>query len=252
MGTVVMNDLACRSIHSSFYIEDPTISGSDPPRPRTFLKGGEASGNYVVLASGKDSINGGTTNSPATASDITHGIKLIHNFDEKVSTINLYNNDKNVGKVGMKFNMITGDVTTAGDQFCILNSTGRVGVGGIPPSELNALEQSNLDRALHVSGNVMVGTHPGTNPARTASSAMIMLNQSTSAPTTKLYPGIYHRSVLGTTSSTLGLQDSSGGLGITAPNFITFQTGNGTTQSNSIVIYKIGINADKSISSRKR
>jgi microcystin-dependent protein len=69
---------------------------------------------------------------------------------------------------------------------------------------------------------------------------MIMLNEATSAPTTKDYPGMYHRGVLTTTSTTLGLQDSSGGLGITAPNFITFQTGNGSSQSNSIVINSAG------------
>ena len=236
MGTVVMNDLACKSVHSSFYVEDPSITGIT--RPRTFVKGGEPGGNYVVLASGKDMLNGGTTNSPGTAGDITHGIKLIHNIDGNppTATINLYNNSKLTGKVGMKFDLTTGDVTTATDQFCVLNTSGRVGVGGISASEMSALGQSNLDRALHVSGNVMVGTHPGTNPTRTASSAMIMLNQSTSVPTTKVYPGMYHRGVLGTTSSTLGLQDSSGGLGITSPNFITFQTGNDATQSNSIVI----------------
>jgi len=240
-GTVVMNDLACKSIHSSFYVEDPSITGSNT-RPRTFLKGGELGGNYVVLASGKNTIDGGTTNSPGTAADITHGIKLVHNIDGSppTATINLHNNSKLSGKVGMKFDLTTGDVTTASDRFCILNSSGRVGIGGIPPSELDALGQRGLNRALHVSGNVMVGTHPAANPLTNASSAMIMLNEPTSAPTTKDYPGMYHRGVLTSTASTLGLQDSSGGLGITAPNFITFQTGIGSTQSNSIVINSAG------------
>lgn len=242
MGTVVMNDLACKSVHSSFYVEDPSITVST--RPRTFLRGGElgsggASG-YVILASGKNTVDGGTTNSPGTAADITHGIKLIHNIDGSppTATINLHNGIKTPGTIGMKFDLTNGNVTTASDKFCILNSSGRAGIGGITPSELSAV--SGLNRALHVSGNVMVGTHPAANPLTNASSAMIMLNEPTSAPTTKDYPGMYHRGVLSSTASTLGLQDSSGGLGITAPNFITFQTGIGSTQSNSIVINAAG------------
>ena len=240
MGTVVMNDLACKSIHSSFYVEDPSITGSNT-RPRTFVKGGEQvggqGGGYIVLASGKDTLTGGTTSSPATAADITHGIKLVHNFNDSspTATINLHHNNKG-GIIGMKFDLTNGDVITAQDKFCVLNSSGIVGVGGISPSELTATSQSDLNRALHVCGNVMIGTHPATPRQKIASSAMIMLNEATSAPTTKVYPGMYHRGVLDSTASTLGLQDSSGGLGITAPNFITFQTGNGATQSNSIVI----------------
>ena len=235
VGTVIMNDLACKSIHSSFYVEDPSINGSST-RPRTFVKGGEPGGSYVVLASGKDTLAGGTTSSPATAADITHGIKLVHNIDGSppTATINLHNGSK-TGSIGMKFDLTNGNVTTASDQFCVLNSSGRVGVGGISPSEMTASGQSILDRVLHVCGNVMIGTHPATSRTKTASSAMIMLNEATSAPTTKDYPGMYHRSVTGATT-TLGLQDSSGGLGITSPNFITFQTGNGATQSSSVVI----------------
>jgi len=240
MGTVVMNDLACRSIHSSFYIEDPSIGGSNT-RPRTFVKGGESNGSYVVLASGKDTISGGTTSSPGTAGDITHGIKIIHEMDTNPPTakINLHNNDKNSGRVGMKFDLTNGNIS-AGDRFCIVNSDGAAGVGGMTVSEMTAIGQSGLNRMLHVSGNVMVGTHPGSNPSKTASSAMVMFSQATAAPTTTTYPGIYHRGVLGTTASTLNLADSSGGLGITAPNFITFQTGTSSTQSNSIVINSAG------------
>ena len=236
MGTVVMNDLACRSIHSSFYIEDPSISGSNT-RPRTFVKGGESNGSYVVLASGKDTQSGGTTSSPGTAGDITHGIKIIHEMDTNPPTakINLHNNNKNSGRVGMKFDLTTGNIS-AGDQFCIVNSDGSVGVGGMTSNELSDITQTGLNRMLHVSGNVMVGTHPGVNPSKTASSAMVMFNQATAAPTMTTYPGIYHRGVLGATASTLGLTDSSGGLSLTAPNFITFQTGTSSTQSNSIVI----------------
>ena len=240
MGTVVMNDLACKSIHSSFYIEDPSISGSNT-RPRTFVKGGESNGSYVVLASGKDTITGGTTNSPATAGNISHGIKIIHEMDTNPPTakINLYNNNQSVGKVGMKFDLTTGNIS-AGDRFCIVNSEGSVGLGGMTPNELTDITQSGLNRMLHVSGNVMVGTHPGSNPSKTASSEMVMLSQATAAPTTTTYPGIYHRGVLGTTASTLNLTDSSGGLSLTAPNFITFQTGTSSTQSNSIVINSAG------------
>ena len=239
-GTVVMNDLACRSIHSSFYIEDPSISGPTT-RPRTFVKGGESSGSYVVLASGKDTVSGGATNSPATAADITHGIKIIHYMDTNPpdANINLHNGNKALGKVGMKFDLTTGNIS-AGDQFCIVNSSGAAGVGGMTVSELTAVGQSGLNRMLHVGGNVMVGTHPGSNPSKTSSSAMVMFNQATAAPTSTTYPGIYHRSVQGATASTLNLTDSSGGLSITAPNFITFQTGTTTPQSNSIVINSAG------------
>jgi hypothetical protein len=241
MGTVVINDLACNSIHSSFYIENPSITGTDT-RPRTFVRGGGYklgdNSNYIVLASGKD-VSGGATNSPATPADITHGIKLTHNIDGSpaTATINIHDNSK-IGQVAMKFDLTNGNITAADDKFCLLNSSGRVGVGGITPSEM--VGASELNRALHVSGNVMVGTQPGANPTTQASSAMIMLNEPTSAPWSKTYPGIYHRSVLGTAATTLGLTDSSGGLGITAPNFITFQTGTGTPQSNSIVIDSSG------------
>ena len=239
-GTVVMNDLACRSIHSSFYVEDPSISGPTT-RPRTFVKGGESNGSYVVLASGKDTIGGGTTNSPATVADITHGIKIIHEMDTNPPTanINLHNNDKNSGKVGMKFDLTTGNIS-AGDRFCIVNSDGSVGVGGMTSSEMTAVGQSGLNRMLHVSGNVMVGTHPAANPSKTASSAMVLFNQATTAPTTTTYPGMYHRGVQGATATALNLTDTSGGLSITAPNFITFQTGTTSPQSNSIVINSAG------------
>ena len=240
MGTVVMNDLACKSIHSSFYIEDPSITTGPSIRPRTFVKGGEVNGDYVVLASGKDTIGGGTTKSPGTAGDITHGIKIIHQMDTNPPTakINLYNGNKYTCEVGMMFDLTNGNIS-AGDRFCIVNSDGAAGVGGMTPSELADSGQSGLNRMLHVSGNVMVGTHPGSNRTKTASSAMVMFNQATEAPTITAYPGMYHRGVLGTTATTLGLTDSSGGLGITAPNFITFQTGT-STQSNSIVINSAG------------
>jgi len=247
-GTVVLNDLACNSVHSSFYVEDPSITGSGTTRPRTFVKGGEAGGGYVVLGSGKNAIDGGTTNSPATASDITHGIKLVHNIDGNPPTASLllHNNNKNSATVGMQFDLTTGNIVAAQNKFCVVNSSGRVGVGGMTPSEMTELGQSGLNRALHVSGNVMVGTHPGASPTTTASSAMIMLNQATTAPTSTTYPGLYHRSVADSNTATVlggttnGIANPSSGLGITSPNFITFQTGTGATQSSSVVINSSG------------
>lgn len=236
-GTVVMNDLACNSIHSSFYVENTEITGSGATRPRTFVRGGgvkagDTNNNYVVLASGSNTIDGGTTNSPATPGDITHGIKLLHNIDTATATINLHNGSKDAqNTIAMTFDLTNRNITAANNQFCLLNSSGRVGIGGITASELSA--QSGLNRALHVSGNVMVGTHPG--GATTASAAMIMLNQPTSAPTTTAYPGLYHRTVSGATATTLDVPSGANGLGITSTDYITFQTG-GATQSNSIVI----------------
>jgi microcystin-dependent protein len=234
-----MKDLACNSIHSSFYVENTEITGSGVTRPRTFVRGGGAkagdtNNNFVILASGSNTTDGGTTNSPATAGDITHGIKLLHNIDTATATINLHNGSKDAdGTTAMTFDLTNRNITAANNQFCLLNSSGRVGVGGITASELSASGQSGLNRALHVSGNVMVGTHPGSSTA--ATSAMIMLNQATPAPTTTAYPGLYHRSVSGVTATALDLPTNTNGLGITSSDYITFQTG-GATQSNSIVI----------------
>jgi hypothetical protein len=239
-GSVITNDIACRSIHSSFYVEDPSITGSNS-RPRTFVKGGEAGGEYVILASGLDtSLDGGTTRSPASVSDITHGIKIRHNTaaTPPTATIALHNGHKTADIIGMKFDVANGHVIAGQDKFCIVNTTGAVGVGGMTPQEMTASAQSTLNRALHVSGNVMVGTHPGTASAP-ASSAMIMLNQPTAAPTTTAYPGLYHRNVTGSTATTLDLPSGTSGLGITSSDYITFQTG-GATQSNSIVINGAG------------
>lgn len=239
-GTVITNDIACRSIHSSFYVEDPSITGSNP-RPRTFVKGGEAGGGYVVLASGLNTTDGGTTSSPASVSDITHGIKVIHNTADTppTATITLHNGNKSAALVGMKFDVSNGHVIAGQDKFCIVNTSGAVGVGGMTPQEMTATAQSSLNRALHVSGNVMVGTHPGSSVSSPASSAMIMFNQPTAAPTTTSYPGLYHRNVTGNTASTLDLQSGTSGLGITSSDYITFQSG-GATQSNSIVINSAG------------
>ena len=247
-GTVVLNDLACKSIHSSFYVEDPSITGT---RPRTFLKGGEnvtgPGGGYIVLASGKNTAgDGGTTFSPATAADITHGIKLVHNIDGNppTATLNLHNsNTKTSSIIGMKFDLTTGNVIAAQDKFCVMNQTGAVGVGGMTPDEMGA--QSSLNRALHVRGNVMVGTHPVAG-ALEATSAMILLNKATTTPAAPLssYPGVYHRSIASGETAALGggtnsITTDASGLGIISPNFITFQTGSALA-NNSIVINQAG------------
>jgi hypothetical protein len=244
-GTVVLNDLACRSIHSSFYVEDPSITGSIT-RPRTFVKGGESTGEYVVLASGKNTAgDGGSTFSPATVADITHGFKLVHNMDGNppTATLNLHNsNTKSSSIVGMKFDLTTGNVSAAQDKFCLVYDSGAVGVGGVTPVQMTADEQSGLNRALHVRGNVMVGTHPGTG-ATEADSAMILLNKATTTPgaPSRSYPGVYHRSIAAGEESTAvgGITAGASGLGIISPNFITFQTGS-TLGSNSIVINQAG------------
>ena len=251
-GTIVINDLACRSIHSSFYVEDPSITGLNNIRPRTFVKGGESgvgAGN-VVLASGKNSlVDGGATQSPATAADITHGFKLIHDIsgNPPTTTLNLHNGSKSSSIVGIKFNNTNGNIAAAGDKFCVVNMTGAVGVGGITADELTAPAQSGLNRMLHVSGNVMVGTHPSSTPSNTATSAMIILNRPSTTPSTPIsnYPGLYHRQIQADQVAALGGSTNSivtdaSGLGFISPNFITFQTGS-SLQNNSIVINNSGV-----------
>ena len=246
-GTLIVNDIACNSIHSSFYVEDPSITAPSI-KPRTFIRGGEQGSGYVIVGSGVDMISGGDTKTPATVNDITQGVKLIHNIiaSPPTATVNLHSASKTGNIVGMKFNLTNGNITAAQDKFCIVNTSGRVGVGGITDTELSDIAYSGLNRALHVTDNVMVGTHPSGAPNYTASSAMIMLNRATTTPSSKTYPGLYHRSVAdaptqavlgGTTNS---IANPSAGLGITSPDFITFQTGVGATQSNSIVINSAG------------
>ena len=252
-GSVVLYDLACKSIHSPVYVEDPSITTTGSTRPRTFITGGEQTtgtgGGYIVLASGKDTVSGGTTDTPATVADITHGVKVVHNIasDKPTVTINLHNGLKSTGVVGMKFDLTTGNVASAGDKFCIVNTSGAVGVGGVTAAEVTELEESGLKSCLHVAGNVMVGTNPGANPTKTASSAMVLLNQATTTPgaPSRSYPGVYHRSIVaaGEVTAVGGATNSitagASGLGIISPNFITFQTGS-TLGSNSIVINQAG------------
>jgi hypothetical protein len=240
-GSVILNDLACRSIHSPFYVEDPSSSITGT-RPRTFIRGGEVSGitndNYVIIASGRDSTNV-SQNTPGTAADITHGVKLIHNYDDSTARINLHNGEKNSSKIGMKFDLVSGNIISSQDKFCIVYDSGAVGVGGMTSSQMTDLGLSGLKRKLHIRGNVMVGSQPGTTDP--SDNAMIMLNRPTHLPATTEYPGIYHRDISSANapSFNVGSTDVSG-LSIFSPNFITFQTGRGATQNNSIVINTAG------------
>jgi hypothetical protein len=181
--------------------------------------------------------------------DITDGVKLVHNIasDPPTATINVHHQSKTNSVVGMKFDLTTGNVISALDKFCIVNTTGAVGVGGLTAAELTEVAQSGLKRRLHVAGNVMVGTHPGASPTTTATSAMVLLNQATTTPTAPSanYPGVYHRSIAaGSETTALGgvtnsISAGAAGLGVISPNFITFQTGSNLA-SNSLVINNEG------------
>jgi hypothetical protein len=258
-GSVVLNDLACNSLHSPVYIQDTSIAvGSGTTRPRTYIRGGELvnsgpsaeQSNYVVLASGTDTTNGSNSKIAASVNDITNGVKMIHDYGNKKVTFQLHNEDKASGTVGLQFDLNgatnLGNISAARDQFCIVNSSGAAGVGGITAAQLSASAHTSLNRMLHVRGNVMVGSDPG--GVNAASNAMVLLNKSTTTPSTPMsgYPGIYHRQIANSTEAT-GLGGSTNsiatageGLGFISPNFITFQTGS-TLQNNSIVINQAGV-----------
>jgi len=252
-----MNDIACNSIHSPVYIQDSSITGSGSTRPRTYIRGGElvntgslaAQSPYIVIASGTDTTNGANSKIPATVNDITNGVKLIHNYNTKKVTFQLHDENKSSGTTALKFDLDgvnnIGNVSAAEDQFCIVRSSGAIGVGGISASQITSSTYTNLNRMLHVKGNIMVGSDPGGGGVA-ATNAMILLNKATSTPAPPLsdYPGMYHRSiasgevpVLGSSTNNIVLDAS--GLGIMSPNFITFQTGS-ETKSNSIVINSAG------------
>ena len=254
-GSVVLNDLACNSIHSPVYVQDATISGSGT-RPRTYIRGGELvnSGpsaehsNYVVLASGTDT---GNENSKIALSlnDITNGIKMIHNFDTKKVIFQVHDENKVSGTVGLQFDLSgatnLGNISAAGDKFCIVNRSGAVGVGGITASQLSSSTYTALNRMLHVRGNVMVGSDPGSATAD-LSAGMVLLNKATITPYGQLsgYPGVYHRQIASGEVTALGAATNSimtndEGLGFISPKFITFQTG--SPLQSSIVINQTGV-----------
>jgi len=256
-GSVVLNDLACNSIHSPVYVQDATISGSGTTRPRTYIRGGELvnSGtsaersNYIVLASGTDTRNE-ISKIAVSVNDITNGIKMIHNFDTKKVIFQVHDEDHISGRVGLQFDLSgatnLGNISAAQDQFCIVRSSGAVGVGGITASQLSSSTYNALNRMLHVRGNVMVGSHPGSATAD-LSAGMVLLNKSTITPTGMLsgYPGIYHRKIANSTEatglggSTNSIEAADEGLGFISPNFITFQTG--SSLQKSIVINNAGV-----------
>jgi len=259
-GSVVLNDLACNSIHSPVYVQDTSIAiGSETTRPRTYIRGGELvnSGtfaersNYVVLASGTDTRNELNSKIAASLNDITNGIKMIHNFDTKKVIFQVHDEDHISGRVGLQFDLSgatnLGNISAAQDQFCIVRSSGAVGVGGITASQLSSSTYNALNRMLHVRGNIMVGLDPGSATAD-LSAGMVLLNKATTTPTGTLsgYPGIYHRKIANSTEAT-GLGGSTNnsiaaadeGLGFISPNFITFQTG--SSLQKSIVINNTGV-----------
>lgn len=239
-GTLTVNDIACNSIHSNTYFENPSIT-TGGTKSRTFISGGESTNSYIFMACGSDP--GAATNTPASISNIKQGIKFINDTSQAVSKINVIGNNTEVS--ALKFNFTTGNVgniSAAADKFNILYTDGSVGVGGISAAELLA-NNAAYNRKLHVSGNIMLGDTVGGSGG--ANSAAIMLNKTTTAPTSTTYPGIYHRSIDSAAATATGLDSGTAGLGITSPNFITFQTstdGNGgSTQKNSLVINPTGI-----------
>ena len=256
-GSVVLNDLACNSIHSPMYVQDTSIPiDTGNTRPRTYIRGGELvnsggsaeQSNYVVLASGTDTTNGSNSKIAVSVNDITNGIKMIHNYGTKKVTFQVHDENKLTGKVGLQFDLngaALGNISAAEDQFCIVRSSGAAGVGGITASQLSASTHTALNRMLHVRGNVMVGSDPG--GVNQALNAMVLLNKSTTTPSAPIsgYPGVYHRQIASGEVTALGgvtnsIATGGEGLGFISPNFITFQTGS-SLSSNSIVINQAGV-----------
>ena len=257
-GSVVLNDIACNSIHSPVYVQDTSIVvGTGTTRPRTYIRGGELvnsggsaeQSNYVVLASGTDTTNGNNSKTAVSVNDITNGIKIIHNYGTKKVTFQVHDENKASGTVGLQFDLngsaVLGNVSAAQDQFCIVNSSGAAGVGGITAAQLSSSTYTAMNRMLHVRGNIMVGSDPG--GVNAASNAMVLLNKSTTTPSGLLsgYPGVYHRQIASGEVTALGaatnsIATSGEGLGFISPNFITFQTGS-SPQNNSIVINQAGV-----------
>ena len=206
--------------------------------------------NYVVLASGTDTTNGNNSKTAVSVNDITNGIKMIHNYGTKKVTFQVHDENKASGTVGLQFDLngsaVLGNVSAAQDRFCIVNSSGAVGVGGITAAQLSSSTYTTLNRMLHVRGNVMVGSDPG--GVNDASNAMVLLNKSTFTPSGLLsgYPGVYHRQIASGEVTALGgatnsIATSGEGLGVISPNFITFQTVNPQGgYNNSIVINQAG------------
>ena len=232
-GTVSIKDISCSSIHSPFYVTNELFTDSAVITPRTFFSGGDDS--LPFLATGFNPAPANQPRSiPTNSANISNGVNMRYNTSSGQFSINMkYGNTAEPGIAGLKIDAAA-NLYAGTENFVVSAETGRVGIGGVTINEINS--NTELGRKLHVKGTVMVGDSPG---SAASADANIMLNGPKPAPLSRIYPGIYHRSVTGTTASTLNLPTSYG-LGITSSDWITFQTG-GASQSNSMVIDGAGI-----------
>ena len=230
-GTLSITDISCSSIHSPFYVTNELFTGPTIPTPRTFFSGGD-NNTLPFLASG---INTGNPKQiPTNSANISNGVNMRYNTNSQQFTINMKNgNTAEPGTAGLKLDQFA-NLSSGSENFIVSATTGRVGIGGVTINEINT--NTELGRKLHVKGVVMVGDSPG---SAASADANIMLNGPKPDPLSRIYPGIYHRNVTGTTATTLDLSNGTSGLGITSSDFITFQTG-GASQSNSMVINGAG------------
>ena len=229
-GTLSVKDISCNSIHSPFYVTNELFTTSTTPR--TFITGGD--GGAPLIASGINPTN--IKSIPTSASNISNGVKFVYNSDAGELSVNMYNgstSDSNAKK-GLKIDG-GGNLYAGQDKFVVANDSGIVGVGGI--SVANLATNTSLTRKLHVSGVVMVGDNPG---SAADASANILLNGPKTAPVSKLYPGMYHRTITSTDATAINLTSDLSGLSLISPNFITLQTGTGVSQNNSIVVNQGG------------
>jgi len=238
-GTLLVKDLSCVSIHSPFYVTNELFTDYNQKTPRTFISGG-GDNIYPFIATGTGDPDIPTLHSnpkslPSTHNNIVNGIKFIHNLLETELSINMYNGNS-LAKTGIKIDK-NANVYAGQSNFIVSYSKGSVGIGGINLSDLED-DSSSIIRKLHVKGLVMVGGKPGVHDTP----ATILLNGPVTAPAQNVtagYPGLYHQAINAAAPS-LNIGANSKGLGIISPDFITFQTGTGATQTNSVVINSAG------------
>ena len=238
-GTLVLKDLSCDSIHSPFYVTNE-LNTTESVAPRTFITSGDISnGSYSPFIS--TGINNSNNNKsiPSSHSNISSGIKFIHNITAGELQINMHAASPPTAKTGLKIDG-GANIYAGQDKFVVSYDSGSVGVGGVSINELNTTN-TNLVRKLHVKGLTMIGDNPGSSVG-TGAEANMLLNGPKSAPVATSYPGIYNRNITTIAErNTLNLtSDFANGLGIISPQFITFQTGNSGTQNNSLVINSAG------------
>jgi microcystin-dependent protein len=229
-GTLSITDISCSSIHSPFYVTNELFTPPSVPTPRTFFSGGD--NTLPFLATGTNPAN--TKLIPNNIQNISNGVNMRYNTNSGQFSINMKNGS--TIEPGTPALIIDGSANlySASENFIVSSTSSRVGIGGVSIDEINT--NNDLNRKLHVKGVVMVGDSPG---SAASADANIMLNGPKAAPISRLYPGVYHRNVTGTTATTLDLPNGASGLGITSSDFITFQTG-GASQSNSMVINGAG------------